>query len=297
MTIRHLKLFLEVYKTMNITKAAENLNMTQPTVTRAIQELEDHYGIRLFDRINHRLSITEAGNSFYSYASKTIESFDHMEKGMSEWNHRELIKIASTISLGSVFIPQLVRTFEKNNPEVRIKVFINNYEHIQTLLHENKADLALLDGYAQGGASIYYESFSQDKLVLLLSPHDERCEKKTIKLEELKNDAFLLREKGSVGRNYVDVLFSSHGFPLEPVMESTSIHAIVNSVHAGLGVSILPQELVKHSITSGFVGSCEIEGINMTRKNYIAWHEGKYLTPKMKELIDLCKSLADSHKM
>ncbi len=296
MTIRHLKLFIEVYKTMNITKAAENLNMTQPTVTRAIQELEDHYDVKLFDRINRRLSATDAGNSFYSYATKTIESFDYMEKSMSEWHHREIITIAATMSLGSIFIPQLIRTFKKNNPDTQIRILINNYEHIRALLHENRVDLALLDGYAQKGA-IHYEAFSQDKLVLLLSPHDIRCEKKSIKIEELQNDGFLLREKGSVGRNYVDVLFYSHGFPIDPVMESTSIHAIVNAVHAGLGVSILPQEMVKHSITSGFVGSCEIEGINMTRKNYIAWHEGKYLTPKMKDLIDMCKNLAGSHKI
>ncbi len=294
MTIRHLKLFIEVYKTMNITKAAANLNMTQPTVTRAIQELEEHYGIKLFDRINRRLSVTEAGNKFYSYASRAIETFEDMEHGMSEWNGKEVIRIGATMSIGSIMIPRIVKEFEKLYPEVRIKIFVNNFEHLQELLDDNQIDMALIDGYVPG-ERYYYEAFLEDKLVLLLQPNDPRCKQKSVTMEELKDDPFLLREKGSVGRNYVDVLFSSHGYPKDPVMESVSTHAIVNAVHAGLGISILPQDLVKHSITSGFVGSCEIEGVNMIRKNYIVWHEGKYLTEKMEKLMEVCRKMGADH--
>ncbi|MCR5654392.1 MAG: LysR family transcriptional regulator [Lachnospiraceae bacterium] len=290
MTIRHLKLFLEVYKTMNITKAAENVNMTQPTVTRAIQELEEHYGMKFFDRINRRLSATEAGNKFYSYAGKTIEAFEHMESSMSEWHQKEVIRIGATISIGSVLIPQIVNTFKKRHPDVLIKISVDNCEHLQQLLYDNQLDFALLEGFVPG-EHIYYEAFTEDELVLLLQPNDERCKKKVISFEELADDAFLLREKGSVGRNYVDVLFSSHGLPLDPVMESVSVHTIVNAVHSGLGISIVPKNLVKHSITSGFVGSCEIEDVNMVRKNYIVWHEGKYITDTMHELMELCKKV------
>lgn len=85
------------------------------------------------------------------------------------------------------------------------------------------------------------EAFSEDRLVLLLPPDDPRVKIGILSLDMLKNDNFLLREKGSVGRNYVDVLFSSHGFPIDPVMESTSTHAIVRAVNAGIGVAILPK--------------------------------------------------------
>lgn len=163
MTIRHLKLFTEVYRTLNVTKAAENLNMTQPTVTRAIQELEDHYGTKFFDRINKRLDSTEAGNKFYSYAMKTLEAYDHMEAGMLDYQEKEMI----------------------------------NNNHI---------DFALMEGYAPV-EHVCSEVFSEDRLILLLPPEDPRAKQGTISLEMLKNDNFLLREKGSVGRNYVDVCF------------------------------------------------------------------------------------------
>lgn len=288
MTIRHLKLFIEVYKTLNVTRAAENLNMTQPTVSRAIQELEEHYGVRFFDRINKRLCCTEAGNKFYSYASKTLEAYSHMEAGMLRWQEKEIIRVGATISIGSIILPAIIRQFRQLYPDVQIKSFINNGEYLQELLKNNQIDFALMEGFVPK-EHVCCEVFSEDRLVLLLPPDDPRKDRKEIGLEELKNDAFLLREKGSIGRTYVDVLFSSHGFPIEPVMESMSTHAIVRAVNAGVGVAILPEALVEHSITSGYVSSCKIKDIDLTRQNYIVWHEGKFLTDRMKELMELCK--------
>lgn len=290
MTIRHLKLFTEVYRTLNVTKAAENLNMTQPTVTRAIQELEEHYDIKFFDRINKRLNSTEAGNKFYSYAMKTLEAYDHMEEGMLNYQDNEVIRVGSTISIGSTVLPKVIKRFNEQYPEIQIKSSVNNTEHLQEMISNNQIDFALMEGYVPV-EHVCSEVFSEDRLVLLLPPDDSRIKLGVVSLEMLKNDNFLLREKGSVGRNYVDVLFSSHGFPIEPLMESISTHAIVRAVNAGLGVAILPKDLVEHSIISGYVSSCEIEDIDLTRHNYIVWHEGKYLTDKMKELMELCKKV------
>lgn len=288
MTIRHLKLFTEVYRTLNVTKAAENLHMTQPTVTRAIQELEDHYGTKFFDRINKRLNSTEAGHKFYSYAINTLEAYEHMEEGMLNYQDNEVIRVGATISIGSTVLPKIIKKFKELYPEVQIKSFVNNTEHLQEMMNSNQIDFALMEGYAPV-EHICSEAFSEDRMVLLLPPNDPRTKLGSVSLEMLKSDNFLLREKGSVGRNYVDVLFSSHGFPIEPIMESISTHAIVRAVNAGVGVSILPKDLVEHSIISGYVSSCEIEDIDLSRHNYIVWHEGKYLTAKMKELMALCK--------
>lgn len=290
MTVRHLKLFLEVYKLENITQAARNLNMTQPTVTRAIQELEEHYSVRLFDRINKHIYPTEAGKKLYRYAGKMLEAFEYMEESMQELDAREIIKIGATASIGSSFLPKLIVEFRRLHPDVLLKSVVENGAMIHNLLVENQLDFALIEGFVSS-ENLQYEVFSEDRLVLLLPPDDPRSKKDEITLDELKNDAFLLREKGSVGRNYVDVLFSSHGLPIEPVMESFSNHAIVQAVHNDIGIAILPESLVKHSIESGFVSSCHIKDIDLVRQNYIAWHEGKYLTPKTIELIDLCRRL------
>ena len=81
MTIRHMRIFLEVYRMENITQAAKNLHMTQPAVTRAVQEIERHYGVMLFDRMNRRLFVTEAGRQFYAQALHIVESSTGWKRG------------------------------------------------------------------------------------------------------------------------------------------------------------------------------------------------------------------------
>lgn len=110
----------------------------------------------------------------------------------------------------------------------------------------------MIKSYVNNTEHMCSNAISEDRLVLVLQPGDKRAKSGTIKLENLKNDKFLLREKGSVG----------------------------------IGVAILPKDLVEHSVSSGYVCSCEIEEIDLTRHNYIVWHEGKYLTDKMKELME-----------
>ena len=100
MTLRHMKIFLAVYQTQHITKAAQQLRMTQPAVTRAIQEIESYYGIRLFERINRKLYITQTGTMFYTYAVHIVDSFDQMEKGLRDWDQLGLLRVGTTIALG-----------------------------------------------------------------------------------------------------------------------------------------------------------------------------------------------------
>ena len=111
MTIRHMKIFLQVYALESITKAAEVLNMTQPAVTRAIQEMEHYYGVCLFERIGHRLSRMAAGEEFYAHALHIVEAFDRMEKELRDWDEIGRIRIGATNTLGCFFLPELLLEF------------------------------------------------------------------------------------------------------------------------------------------------------------------------------------------
>ena len=92
MTLRHMRIFAEVYRTRNVTHAAQNLHMTQPAVTRAIQELEQHYGVRLFERLYRHLSSTEAAQRLYAQAVYLLDTFDHMEAAMRDWDSLGVVR-------------------------------------------------------------------------------------------------------------------------------------------------------------------------------------------------------------
>lgn len=290
MTIKHMKIFIQVYKIQNITQAAEILHMTQPAVSRAIQEIERHYGVSLFERMNRRLSVTESGKQFYAQALHIVEAFNDMEKEMQNWDKFGVLRIGSSVSIGNFLLPQIVSIFQNRNPNIKIQVKIANGNALQVLLLDNQIDIALIEGSVEE-LELHTESFNRDQLVLITSPgHPLLCEKE-LKLEDLIKYPMLLREKGSGVRTYLDDAFSVRGITLHPSWESTSTQAIVKAVHLGIGISFLPKILVNKDIEDGVVKTHEIADMELSRQHYIVWHKNKYLTTVAKQFIELCKEV------
>ena len=285
MTLRHLRVFLAVYQTQNVTRAAERLHMTQPTVTRAVQELERYYGVRLFERINRRLYITQSGRQLYARAVHTVGSFDRMEKELKNWDEFGLLRIGATPTLASVLLPKTLMTFEKKHPKLRVRCSVENGTHLQEALADDRLDFALIEGEV-AAEHLHAEPFSEDRLILLLPPDDPRRNAPALTLRELAESPLLLREKGSMGRSFLDRVFAAHDLPLEPLMESISTHAIIQAVHAGLGISFLPQRLIRHSVESGFVATRAVDDEPFVRRNFAVWHEDKFLTRSARELLE-----------
>ena len=285
MTLRHLRVFLAVYQTQNVTRAAERLHMTQPTVTRAVQELERYYGVRLFERINRRLYITQSGRQLYARAVHIVGSFDRMEKELKNWDEFGLLRIGATPTLASVLLPKTLMTFEKKHPKLRVRCSVENGTHLQEALADDRLDFALVEGEV-AAEHLHAEPFSEDRLILLLPPDDPRRNAPALTLRELAESPLLLREKGSMGRSFLDRVFAAHDLPLEPLMESISTHAIIQAVHAGLGISFLPQRLIRHSVESGFVATRAVDDEPFVRRNFAVWHEDKFLTRSARELLE-----------
>ena len=284
MTLRHLKIYLAVYRTENITRAAETLCMTQPAVTRAIQEIENYYGVQLFDRINRRLSVTETGKLFYSYALHILDAFDQMEKSLKNWEEFGILRIGVSITIGNTLLPHALLLFRQKHPALQIRSLISNGARLQQAILDNQLDFALIEG-SIWEEQLHKEEIGSDRLVLIMHPEDPRKHDGSLFLKDFEKDSFLLREKGSMGRNLIDQVFSAHGIALTPMMESVSTQAIIHAVHAGLGISFLPEQLALPAITAGYVSTAKIQDETFNRQHYLVWHRQKLLTPSAKELI------------
>lgn len=291
MTIRHLKIFLMVYQTQNITRAAENLHMTQPAVTRAVKEMEQYYGVRLFERLNRRIRTTELGEQFYAQALHIVDSLDQMEQGLKHWNEQGILRVGASISIGNFLLPKAVKIYQNAHPLLKIYVTVSNGARLQQMILDNQLDFALIEGEVIDD-HIKKEPFAKDRLVLILPPDDPLSGRKEVFLSDISGRPFLLRENGSAGRNFLNHIFAVHDLPLEPVWESTSTQAIVKAVHEGLGISFLPGLLVKHDLDTGFVITMPVADETFERTNYMIWHQNKYLTAAAKELMEVCRQSA-----
>lgn len=286
-----MKIFIQVYRTQSITHAAQLLNMTQPAVTRAIQEIERYYGVCLFERINRRLYVTESGKQLYAQAVHIVNSFDTMEKGLRNWDELGVLRIGASITLGNFLLPDLVAALQQKHPNLQIRAQISNGAQLQEALLDNRLDLAMIEG-AVSPERLHSEAFTCDRLVLILPPGHPLCSAQNICLQDLSSSKFLLRERGSAGRTFLDHVFAIHGLPMEPVWESTSTHAIIKAVHAGIGISFLPEQLVKSEIDEGFVVTREISDEKFVRKHFLVWHRNKFLSASARDFIALCREYA-----
>lgn len=291
MTIKHMRIFKIVYQKMNITRAAKLLHMTQPAVTRSIQELEKYYGVCLFERINHRLFCTESGNELYSRALHIIESFDDLEKGIKNWDEFGILRIGGSITIGNFIFPDVISSFQKLHPNLQIKVTISNSTNIQQAILNNKIDLGLIE---ENASAEYMTSqlLAEDHLCLILPLNHPLLDTPKIYLKDLIKYPLLLRENGSAGRTFLNHTFAFHGIDFKPMWESSSTQALVKAVSNGLGISILPEKLVLQDIASNIVVSRHIEDESFIRKNYIIWHRQKFLTHTAKDFICLCHSFS-----
>lgn len=288
MTIKHLRIFVTVCNLGSITAAANKLYLAQPSVSLAIRELEEHYGIKLFDRISKKLYITEPGKKLLNYASHIISLFDEMEKEIKNWDSSGLLRIGSSITIGNYLLPKFVQDFQKHYPNNKVQVTIDTSEKIESMVISNSIDFAFIEGIVHS-TYIQYEKLMDDDLILICGPEHPLNYYNEVDIEMLKEYEFILREKGSGVREFFDSIMLLHGIEINPIWESVSTQAVIKAVSTGLGISVLPYHLVERDLKAGSIKQIEIKNVSLTRQFNIIYHKNKYLTNSMKEFINLCK--------
>lgn len=290
MTIKHLKLFLAVCNCdFNTTRAANELHTTQPAVSLAIRELEQYYGVVLFDRIGRRLKITEAGQRFQEYAFHIITLFDDMEKGMRDWDSFGILRVGASITIGSQFLPNYVKTFYSHYPGTEVRAVIGPSDYLEQKILNSELDFALIEGITHI-PSFISEEYMEDYLTVICPTNSSLCQKQVITIDEFRRQNFLLRERGSGTREVFERVIEQAGFMVTPIWEATSTTALVNAVINGLGISVLPYRMVVGPLKRGLVSTVSVKGLSFQRKFHIIYHKEKFLTSSAKAFMELCRN-------
>lgn len=291
MTIKHMRIFSAVYQEKSITRAAEKLYMTQPAVTRAIHEMESHYGVRLFERLNHRLYSTPLADEVYVRALHILDTFDGIEKELTNNDALGVLRIGASITIGNMALIDILRVFQERRPNIAAEVIIAPTKEIEQRILNGKTDVGLVEG-KPFSEYIHTEELMRDRLCLILPPRHPLCRKEEITLEDVARYPLLLRERGSAGRSRVEFVLKNAGYPCEPRWESVSTQALIRGVAAGFGISILPEQLVEAETHAGTVVRRALSDDLFSRRNYIVYHKQKYLSPTLTAFLDICHETA-----
>lgn len=281
MTRKHFTIFVEVCRFLNFSQAAEALNTTQPAVSLAVKELESHYGVALFERMNRRVYLTPAGEALLATAQDVLRGFQEAEETLGQGRPLAL-RVGANVSFGEVGLAQVLGRFRQEHPQVRLRALVANSDKIQSLLAENQLDVGIVDGLGVS-ERLRAQPLYQEDLVLAAAPGRFPA---PATVEELAALPLLLREPGSGLRSSVDRVFSQQGLAPQPLLESTSTAALAQAAKAGLGVAILPEALAQRE--SGLqVGT--VPEVRFFRQFACALHRQKAPSPALEAFLALLR--------
>ena len=262
MTLRHMKILVEVYRQNSVTKAAQALHLSQPSVSLALRELEDYYGVALMDELETR---------------------------MRNWDAIGTVRIGATVTIGTYLLPELVRQYQAEFPALHVDVQVCRASQVEQLVLDNRIDLGLIETQ-QEHEELVAVPFSRDELQAIVPPDSPLAGRGKVTIQELAQFPFLMREPGSAGRKALDGYLALHRLSVQPAWESVSTQALIKAV--GLGVAVLPKLLIQQDVASGNVVPLALKE-PLRRTLNIVYHKRKYLSESMQRFIALCRETGE----
>ena len=287
MTLRHFQIFISVCDEQGMTQAAQKLHISQPSISQAVKELEEHYQVRLFERLGKKLFLTPAGQELLHYARHIISLSAQTEKTLRSFSLAAPIRLGATLSIGESIFIDIITRLKKAMPEQEVYSHVHNTAALEDALLRDELDAALVEGSITS-AYLTRIPFLEDELIFIISPALLPPEGFT--REQLTELPFILREKGSGTRNLFEHVMNQHHLQCHVTGSYNNTESIRQAVAAGLGISAISSRLVAKELQEGKLASFTIPGITFRRSFRIVYHKNKYLTAGLKTFIDLCKS-------
>lgn len=269
--------------------AASKLFISQPTVSQAIRELEEHYGGLLFDRLSKKLYITAKGKRLLSYARDVLKKFDDMEEMMLQSNYVEKIRIGATNTVGNCILSEVIRSFSDINSNIEVYSYVSNTTNVEEKLLKSELDIGIVEGKVKSPDLISIPE-ANDFLVLICSMKHAFTKKKIIRLEELQCENFAMREEGSGTRELFERYMSEKGIPIRIASESNSSDTIKKAVIDNQCLAVISIRLVEEEIKSGKIHVIQNKDGEWDRFFSVVYHKNKVITDEMKSLIDVVKN-------
>lgn len=276
MTLRHLRIFETVCRHMSITRAAEELYLSQPSVSLAIAELEKKYDLRLFDRIGKKLYLTPAGEELLGYVHTIINQVDNMEQHMKSGARKSVLRVGTSMTVGGCLLPDCAQRFAEAYPDIRVEALVERTDVIEQKVLNNDLDIGFVEGLPKA-SQLLITPFAEDELAVVCAAGSPLLTKAPLRCQDLPSLPLLLREKGSGTRAVVDNLMDMRSITLKPLWESLSTLALIGGVKRGLGVSILPVRVIQEELQNGGLAILPISDMQWKRQFFRIQHRNKLL--------------------
>lgn len=308
MTLKHLQIFSTVCRLGSVTKAAEELNMAQPAVSHAIRELESYYQVKVFERMNRRIYVTDAGEKLLQYSDSILSQADEARVVLRDLDAVTQIRIGANMSYGVGRLPGLLSGFCQEYPDVPVYTAVQNSSQIEEKLLKNSLDFGMMDIPAHSEllvskligwdkvVALCGSGFSVSRALASGKKHFPFCvpdegapdeeEDEAVDIADLLALPLLLREPGSGLRKQVDDLLAREQIRANIVMESASILCLIEMCERGFGILFLPETAAAPYIAQKRLRKINVLDEEMKREYFLVYHRAKFHTKSMHKFQD-----------
>ncbi|MDY6937176.1 MAG: LysR substrate-binding domain-containing protein [Cyanobacteriota bacterium] len=277
-TLHQLKVFETVARHSSFTRAAEELSISQPTVSSQVKQLTKAFGLPLFEQIGKQLYLTDVGQELLGTCQDVFERLDNFEMKVADFKGTKEGKLRlAVVTTAKYFVPKHLGLFCQQYPAIDISLQVTNHQKLNRRMLENKDDLYILSQPPED-MDLHVRAFLDNPLVVVARADHPLAQKQGIPIEYLNNEKFIMREPGSGTRKAVEKLLKKHDVSIEVRLEFGSNEAIKQAILGGLGISILSQHTLLYERERGELTILDIENFPIQCHWYVVYIAGKQLS-------------------
>lgn len=288
-TLRQLEVFLAVARNESVSRAAEELAMSQSAASSSLADLEHQFDIQLFDRVGKRLQLSGLGRALRPRAEALDAHARGFEQALADQSDVGLLRVGATLTIGNYVAVPLMGRFMRDQPGARVSLEIANTQEIARKVLNFEIDVGLVEGELQH-PELEVTRWCEDELVVFCAPDHPFARRRALKDADLRTAHWIVRERGSGTRQAFD--HALHGLlpELTLSLELQHTEAIKSAVRAGVGIGCVSRIAVADEIRHGTLRACNVPGRDFRRHFFFVLHVQKYRGPGVQRWLALCQA-------
>lgn len=256
-TFEQMRIFLAVAEREHLTEAAKALLLTPSAVSSAIHMIEEHYQVRLFNRIGRRIQLSDAGSVFVEDCRHTLAQVKVAETTLREFSglKRGALGLYASQTIANYFLPPVIAQFRNLYPAITVKMSIGNTEQVENAVLSGLTDIGFAEGTIKN-ESLHRQKVADDELFIVAAKNHPLTNKPSVKFKDISAFPWILREKGSGTRAIFEQALSNHGYELAAldVMQTfPSNEAVLSAVAASNALTAISKRAVSALLAAGLV--------------------------------------------
>lgn len=285
-----LRTFLAVARRLNFTRAAQDVHLSQPAVSRRIHQLEGELGVKLFEQIGKTVSLTDAGRVLAREGERTLGDLERLGEAVRSFQSPELgaLRIGASATPGFYLIPPLLGPFSRAHPRVELSYRVENTERVIQKLIRNEIDLGFVGSLGKP-AELREELRFQDDIVCVVARDHPLARRRSLRPGDLAEEAIVLREQGSATRALVERWFAKHRLRPSRTIELGCPEAVKSVVAGGLGVAFMSRLGVGRELREKVLELLSLPGLPLRRQLVVVRHVDKTASPVIEAFLSSLK--------